>query len=158
MVTERLWIGSIHAAFNSASMQARGITHVSRGTKSDKSTRPRRSLYDCFAVHEGGHTSGAYCCNLRSQFIWPVESLTRFARRCDTPAVVRCFSGYVIYWRGRSEVEFQASAKVNMQRSSSGLHFWECRGLNCDLSLVGQECQYEVKTAASIPERRDCYP
>ncbi|CAN0019135.1 unnamed protein product, partial [Hapterophycus canaliculatus] len=28
MVTDRLWIGSIHAAFNQDSMQDRGITHV----------------------------------------------------------------------------------------------------------------------------------
>ncbi|CAM9950500.1 unnamed protein product [Ectocarpus fasciculatus] len=27
-VTDRLWIGSIHAAFNQDSMQDRGITHV----------------------------------------------------------------------------------------------------------------------------------
>lgn len=34
MVMDRLWIGSIHAAFNQDSMQDRGITHVSekRGT------------------------------------------------------------------------------------------------------------------------------
>lgn len=45
-VMDRLWIGSIHAAFNQDSMQDRGITHVSEYS-------PRLAAGSCCAERKG---------------------------------------------------------------------------------------------------------
>lgn len=73
LVTERLWIGSIHAAFNSASMQARGITHVSLWKYFDVS--PRQYLR--WSLGHKPHKAFDVSCVLNAR---PIESLSRFAR------------------------------------------------------------------------------